>query len=150
MIIPPLVLPNGWQCMGSPAPDFVPSADGSVFYGVQAKFNGGNYVYSVWWQRAGQIAQRVDSGTSGQGQLRGAGGPLWCVRYPEPGDGKLPVVIEITQYVPWPAGTGPAGPQGPKGDKGDPGPAGAPGGGGGLNERYTQALERLCAWLGIA
>ena len=105
MNIPPLVLPTGWSAMGSPAPDFIPSADGSAFYGVQAKLNGGNYVFSVWWQKPGQVAQRVDSGTSGQGQLRGAGGPLWVCRYPAPGDGQLPVVIEIPQYVPFPLTT---------------------------------------------
>lgn len=38
-----------------------------------------------------------------------------------------------------------------QGPKGDPGPAGPPGpaGTGGLSARYTEALERLCAWLGI-
>jgi hypothetical protein len=47
--------------------------------------------------------------------------------------------------------TGPQGIPGPKGDKGDPGPQGPAGsGGGGLSARYQQALDRLCAWLGIA
>jgi hypothetical protein len=48
---------------------------------------------------------------------------------------------------------GPQGPQGPKGDKGDTGPQGPQGpagsGAGSLSDRYTRALERLCAWLGI-
>lgn len=42
------------------------------------------------------------------------------------------------------------GPQGPQGVPGPQGPAGADGSGGALSTRYTQALERLCAWLGIA
>jgi len=47
---------------------------------------------------------------------------------------------------------GPIGPQGPKGDTGAQGPQGQPGSGGGgsLSARYTEALERLCAWLGIS
>lgn len=51
-----------------------------------------------------------------------------------------------------PPGVGPQGPKGdigPAGPQGPQGPAGAPGTGGGLDARYTEALERLCAWLGI-
>lgn len=66
---------------------------------------------------------------------------------------------QIPGFVPFPAagqGTpgpvgpqGPAGPQGPQGVPGPQGPAGPAGSGGGLSARYTEALERLCAWLGI-
>lgn len=49
--------------------------------------------------------------------------------------------------------TGPAGAQGPQGPKGDTGPQGQPGapgsGSGSLSARYTQALDRLCAFFGI-
>jgi hypothetical protein len=59
----------------------------------------------------------------------------------------------IPGFVPYAAKAGPAGPQGavgPKGDTGPQGPAGPAGSGsGGLSTRYTQALERLCVWLGI-
>jgi hypothetical protein len=152
MNIPPLVLPSGVQTMGSPAPDFIPSADGSAFYGAQVKINGGNYVYSVWWQKPGQVAQRVDTGTSGQGQLRGAGGPLWVVRYAAPGDGQPIQVQQITQFIPFPqaSGTpGPAGPQGipgPKGETGAPGPQGPAGSGSGSGPFEAVRLA-LRAWL---
>jgi hypothetical protein len=123
----------------------VPSADGSAFYGVQAKYQGGGYVYSVWWQKPGQIAQRVDSGTSGQGQLRGAGGPLWCVRYAAPGDGQPIQTIEITQFVPWPVQKGE---KGDKGDVGPQGPAGDPGtGGGALDPSDRKALDWIKHWI---
>ena len=60
----------------------------------------------------------------------------------------------IPGFVPYPpAGQGPAGPAGPQGPQGVAGPVGPQGpagdGGGGLSARYTQALERLCAWLGV-
>ena len=150
MNIPALVLPSGWQTMGSPAPDFIPSADGSAFYGTQAKFNGGGYVYAVWWQKPGQVATRVDSDTSGQGQLRGAGGPLWVVRHAASGDGQAIQVIEIPQFIPFPPAAGTPGLKGDKGDVGPAGPAGPAGGGSAaLSARYVEALDRLCAWLGI-
>lgn len=70
---------------------------------------------------------------------------------------RLPVAG--TPGVPGPAGAtgaqGPVGPQGisgPAGPQGPAGPAGAPGTGGegaGLSERYTEALERLCAFFGL-
>lgn len=44
---------------------------------------------------------------------------------------------------------GPAGPQGPQGIPGPQGPAGPAGSGGSLSARFTEALERTCAWLGI-
>lgn len=57
---------------------------------------------------------------------------------------------QIPGFVPYPpAGQGPAGPQGPQGPPGPQGPAGPAGSGGGLTARYTEALERLCVWLGI-
>lgn len=61
---------------------------------------------------------------------------------------------QIPGFVGWPAaGPGPVGPQGPQGVPGPIGPQGPQGpvgsGSGSLGERYTKALERLCAFFGI-
>jgi len=62
--------------------------------------------------------------------------------------------IEPNMCAPFTPGgvPGPRGPQGPQGPQGVPGPKGDkgdPGSGGVLSARYTDALNRLCVWLGI-
>jgi len=47
------------------------------------------------------------------------------------------------------AAPGPVGARGPQGVPGPQGPKGDPGSGSGLTARYQQALERLCALIGI-
>lgn len=93
---------------------------------------------------------------SGRGQLSLIDGQLYLNAWNE-AEGKVGYLIPVPGWTPYPAaGAGPQGPQGPqgvpgpKGDKGETGPQGPAGSGGGLSARYTQALERLCAWLGIA
>ena len=108
---------------------------------------------------------------SGRGSINNAG--VWIAW-----EGSSYFEGQIPGFVPYPpAGQGPmgpvgpqgpTGPQGPSGPTGPQGPAGTPGpqgvtgpagpqgpegsgggSGGTLSARYTEALERLCAWLGI-
>lgn len=114
-----------------------------------------------------QVVYRIDAGVqrkvtlektvTGRGQLSIIDGQLYLDAWNET-EGKVGYLIPVPGWTPYPPAQGvpgPAGPQGPKGDKGDTGPIGPQGpqgpagDGGGLSARYTQALERLCAWLGI-
>lgn len=140
-----------WTSSGINAPSSEEGANG-VWYGVTQKKAGGGIFFCVWQEVApNQFALRWNGPSEEhRGTMQAQGGRLIVTIYVGSGDNQPTERIVIPGFVPLPsAATGPQGPQGVPGPMGPQGPAGSSGGGGGLSARYTQALERLCAWLGI-
>lgn len=128
------------------------AADGTLWYATLEKDGGASgalklIVYHVT-VGGGLLGRWPDSGILGQGGLCLQGdGSLWAVGYVGYGDNQSIRAVPVPGFAPWAAQRGPQGPQGPRGDPGPQGPAGS--GGGVLSARYTQAIERLCAFFGI-
>lgn len=145
---------GGFVAWGGNPPMSEPSADGATFFGRNDKANNGTgtLYYSVYRMDAtGNITvpwrSALQPNGTGQGTLKAsANGQLIATYYLSVGDNQPSARAVIPGFMPF------AGLQGPKGDKGDPGPtgpAGPAGSGGSLSARYTEGLNRLCAWLGI-
>lgn len=149
---------DGWTASGLIEPSFEPGSNGN-YYGLAMRHQIAGLCYTVWREAPANTYTLVWNGPTDmhRGLMKAhLDGKLRVSVFRGAGDGQPTDIIEIPGFIPLPSAgaPGPVGPQGPPGPPGATGPAGPqgePGEGGGasLTERYTTALERLCAWLGI-
>ena len=100
MIIPPLILPNGHSTMGAPPPSVALSNDGTAYYGVQTKVNGGAYAFRVYVQSPGTApATPLETGIRGQGRLNETCGMLIASGCAQTGDGKPVIAFVVPGFV---------------------------------------------------
>lgn len=112
---------------GGSEPDGFESADGTIFVGAHEKVAGVLKLMIYQLSPAGALLATIDPGLAGQGGLRlQASGQLWAVGYRSYGDNQAIVWQAVPGWKVRPAPTG-----------------------GTLSDRYKQALEKLCAMLGI-
>jgi len=111
---------------GAPAPASYVDASGARYWGAQAQTAQG-YGYAVWRQAPNAAPVLVHFAPSGQGQLcLQPSGALEVCAFAAAGDRQAMRTTPVPQWV-----------------------AAKPASGGTLSARYTQALDRLCAMLGI-
>jgi hypothetical protein len=124
----PMIEFNPGISKGMPAPVTFVDASGARFWGMQVQSKVVPYGFSVWRQAPNTAPVMIFHQASGQGTLcLQPSGMLEICELAASGDGVAVRVIPVPQWVPVKPST----------------PTGT------LSARYTQALERLCKFLGI-